>query len=68
MGVFALLDDESRIPQGTDMGFLDKLTKCFPSMPEFERPKGHQLTFVIQHFAGQVRGFRCGILRTEDAV
>ena len=54
MGLLALLDDEVRIPRGTDLGFIDKLTKSFSAMPEFKRSKGQQLEFMIQHFAGQV--------------
>jgi len=54
MGLFALLDDEVKIPRGTDLGFVDKLTKGFPNMSDFKRSKGQQLEFTIQHFAGQV--------------
>ena len=55
MGLFAILDDESRIPKGTDLGFLEKLTKGFSKLPDFKTPKGQQLEFTIQHFAGAVR-------------
>jgi myosin heavy subunit len=60
MGLFATLDDESRMPGGSDMGFIDKLTKTFPSLPDFKRSRGQQLEFMIQHFAGQVRDIRLG--------
>jgi myosin heavy subunit len=59
MGLFAILDDESRIPGGNDMGFIDKLAQGFPNQPDFKRCKGQQLQFMIQHFAGQVTNGCC---------
>jgi len=52
-GMFSLLDDESKFPQGTDQSFEDKLIKNFAKRPEFKTPKGQSLEFMIQHFAGQ---------------
>jgi len=52
-GLFSLLDDESKFPQGTDQSFVDKLIKNFAKHPEFKTPKGQSLEFMIQHFAGQ---------------
>jgi len=52
-GLFSLLDDESKFPQGTDQSFEDKLIKNFSKRPEFKTPKGQCLEFMIQHFAGQ---------------
>ena len=63
MGLLALLDDESRVPRGTDVGFVDKLTKAFPHLPDFKRSKGKQFEFTIHHFAGQVSD--CGMLPLE---
>lgn len=53
-GLFSLLDDESKFPQGTDQSFEDKLIKNFAKRPEFKTPKGQCLEFMIEHFAGQV--------------
>ena len=52
-GLFSLLDDESKFPQGTDQSFVDKLIKNFANRSEFKTPKGQSLEFMIQHFAGQ---------------
>jgi len=52
-GLFSLLDDESKFPQGDDQSFVDKLIKNFAKRPEFKTPKGQSLEFMIQHFAGQ---------------
>ena len=55
MGLFSLLDDQSKFPQASDLTFVDKLTADAAKQPDFKRPRGQTLEFVIQHFAGQVR-------------
>ncbi|XP_074857658.1 myosin-IIIb [Carettochelys insculpta] len=53
MGVLALLDEESRFPQATDLTLVDKFEgnlRC----KYFWRPKGVELCFGIQHYAGKV--------------
>nr|XP_025037955.1 myosin-IIIb [Pelodiscus sinensis] len=53
MGVLSLLDEESRFPQATDLTLVDKFEdnlRC----KYFWRPKGVELCFGIQHYAGKV--------------
>lgn len=52
--MFALLDDESKFPQGTDQTLIDKFEKNLSKKPEFKMPKGQGLQFMITHFAGSV--------------
>ncbi|KAM8850087.1 unconventional myosin-IXb isoform 3-T3 [Spinachia spinachia] len=54
-GLFALLDEESTLPQATDETLLDKLKKQHGGNP-LVVPSSHQEpTFIIQHFAGRVK-------------
>uniref|UniRef100_A0A8C3DF90 non-specific serine/threonine protein kinase n=1 Tax=Corvus moneduloides TaxID=1196302 RepID=A0A8C3DF90_CORMO len=53
MGLLSLLDEESRFPQATDLTLVDKFEdnlRC----KYFWRPKGVELSFGIQHYAGKV--------------
>ncbi|XP_066179441.1 myosin-IIIb [Sylvia atricapilla] len=53
MGLLSLLDEESRFPQATDVTLVDKFEdnlRC----KYFWRPKGVELSFGIQHYAGKV--------------
>ncbi|NXX88249.1 MYO3B protein, partial [Centropus bengalensis] len=53
VGLLSLLDEESRFPQATDLTLVDKFEdnlRC----KYFWRPKGVELSFGIQHYAGKV--------------
>ncbi|XP_075385245.1 myosin-IIIb [Tenrec ecaudatus] len=53
LGLLALLDEESRFPQATDQTLVDKFEDNLRSK-YFWRPKGVELSFGIQHYAGKV--------------
>uniref|UniRef100_A0A4W3IW94 non-specific serine/threonine protein kinase n=1 Tax=Callorhinchus milii TaxID=7868 RepID=A0A4W3IW94_CALMI len=53
MGLLSLLDEESRFPQATDQTLVDKVEDNLRSK-YFWRPKGIELCFGIQHYAGKV--------------
>lgn len=55
MGVYAIIDEESKFPKATDLTLIEKMTKTFTKQSEFQRVKNQNLQFVIQHFAGPVR-------------
>ncbi|KFW75400.1 Myosin-IIIb, partial [Phalacrocorax carbo] len=71
MGLLSLLDEESRFPQATDLTLVDKFEdnlRC----KYFWRPKGVELSFGIQHYAGKVRNhyynhFKGATLEPEQA-
>ncbi|XP_023384230.1 myosin-IIIb [Pteropus vampyrus] len=53
LGLLALLDEESQFPQATDQTLVDKFgdnLRC----KYFWRPKGVELCFGIQHYAGKL--------------
>nr|XP_051705380.1 myosin-IIIb isoform X1 [Oryctolagus cuniculus] len=61
LGLLALLDEESRFPQATDQTLVDKCEdhlRC----KYFWRPKGVELCFGIQHYAGKVLYDASGVL------
>ncbi|NXF09513.1 MYO3B protein, partial [Smithornis capensis] len=61
MGLLSLLDEESRFPQATDLTLVDKFEdnlRC----KYFWRPKGIELSFGIQHYAGKVLYDACAFL------
>ncbi|NXX45954.1 MYO3B protein, partial [Tricholaema leucomelas] len=61
MGLLSLLDEESRFPQATDLTLVDKFEdnlRC----KYFWRPKGVELSFGIQHYAGKVLYDACEFL------
>ncbi|KAM4859162.1 myosin-IIIb [Thomomys bottae] len=61
LGLLALLDEESRFPQATDQTLVDKFEdnlRC----KFFWRPKGVELCFGIEHYAGKVLYDASGVL------
>jgi len=53
-GVLSMLDEEGRIPKGSDKTFLEKLTKKFVKHCRFKFNPRNQTIFGIDHYAGQV--------------
>ncbi|KAI7867641.1 P-loop containing nucleoside triphosphate hydrolase protein [Spinellus fusiger] len=58
MGILSLLDEESRLPSGTDQGFCDKLFANF-STPAykgyFQKPRFSNSAFTVVHYAHAVQ-------------
>ncbi|ORX43704.1 hypothetical protein DM01DRAFT_1340665 [Hesseltinella vesiculosa] len=58
LGILALLDEESRMPSGSDEGFIQKLYTNFDK-PEFKthfkKPRFGQNAFTISHYAHDVQ-------------
>ncbi|KAI8065844.1 P-loop containing nucleoside triphosphate hydrolase protein [Gongronella butleri] len=58
MGILALLDEESRMPSGSDDGFIQKLYSNFDK-PDFKtyfkKPRFGQKAFTIAHYAHDVQ-------------
>lgn len=58
-GIFALVDEETNVPKGSDEGFLNKCMTAHAKHPRFDRarPKLHKdptSCFVVKHYAGDV--------------
>nr|KAF6337112.1 myosin IIIB [Myotis myotis] len=61
LGLLALLDEESQFPQATDQTLVDKFEANLRCI-YFWRPKGVELSFGIQHYAGKVSYDASGFL------
>ncbi|XP_050358777.1 unconventional myosin-Va isoform X1 [Nymphalis io] len=59
LGVLALLDEECRVPQGSDRGFVAKLHDKCAKYPHFLKPRFGNAAFIIKHFADDVE-YQCG--------
>ncbi|XP_041984845.1 unconventional myosin-Va isoform X2 [Aricia agestis] len=59
LGVLALLDEECRVPQGSDRGFVTKLHQKCSQYPHFLKPRFGDAAFIIKHFADNVE-YQCG--------
>ncbi|KAI8881146.1 hypothetical protein K501DRAFT_334936 [Backusella circina FSU 941] len=58
MGVLSLLDEESRLPSGSDQGFCNKLYQNFgtPSYQDyFKKPRFSNSAFTVVHYAHDVQ-------------
>ncbi|KAL5247554.1 hypothetical protein ACHWQZ_G019434 [Mnemiopsis leidyi] len=54
MGVFSVIDEESRFPKGTDKSMLEKLHNANAKNPFYIKPKITGPDFGIRHYAGDV--------------
>mmetsp|Transcript_28371 Transcript_28371/g.69116 ORF Transcript_28371/g.69116 Transcript_28371/m.69116 type:complete len:1017 (+) Transcript_28371:228-3278(+) len=71
-GIFKYLDDECVVPKGTDQSFFDKLVRVqffkshkhfsIPDVKEQGRGKKYRPSFVVKHYAGDVKYCVLGFL------
>jgi len=64
-GIFAILDEECVIPQGSDQGFCNKLIKRYKGHRRFDEVKCKPTWFVVKHFAGPAAYCTDGFLDTN---
>ncbi|ORZ05110.1 P-loop containing nucleoside triphosphate hydrolase protein, partial [Absidia repens] len=58
MGILSLLDEESRLPSGTDQAFCSKLYQTFAAAPYqdyFKKPRFSNNSFTVAHYAHDVQ-------------
>nr|XP_046231871.1 unconventional myosin-Vb isoform X3 [Scatophagus argus] len=58
LGILDLLDEECKVPKGTDQNWAQKLYKQHSSSNHFEKPRMSNTSFVIVHFADKVE-YQC---------
>ncbi|XP_052757132.1 unconventional myosin-Va isoform X2 [Galleria mellonella] len=69
LGVLALLDEECRVPQGSDQGFVSKLHDKCAKYQHFTKPRFGRSAFIIKHFADHVEYQSGGFLeKNRDTV
>nr|XP_057913382.1 unconventional myosin-Vb isoform X2 [Doryrhamphus excisus] len=54
LGVLDLLDEECKVPKGTDQNWAQKLYKQHASRAHFQKPRMSNSSFIIIHFADKV--------------
>ncbi|KAI9141921.1 putative class V myosin [Paraphysoderma sedebokerense] len=61
LGILSLLDEESRLPSGSDKSYIDKLYQHFTPPPKdaksktyFSKPRFSNSAFIVHHFAHDV--------------
>lgn len=68
-GILSLLDEESRLPSGSDDGFTQKLLGNLKDKPNFKVPRLGENSFIVQHYAHDVEYETAGFLeKNRDTV
>lgn len=72
IGILSLLDEESRLPSGSDQGFCNKLYSNFGSadyQDYFKKPRFSNAAFTVVHYAHDVQYEAEGFLeKNKDSV
>ncbi|XP_028273403.1 unconventional myosin-Vb isoform X1 [Parambassis ranga] len=58
LGILDLLDEECKVPKGTDQNWAQKLYKQHSSSAHFQKPRMSNTAFIIIHFADKVE-YQC---------
>ncbi|XP_037607713.1 unconventional myosin-Vb isoform X3 [Sebastes umbrosus] len=58
LGILDLLDEECKVPKGTDQNWAQKLYKQHSSSAHFQKPRMSNISFIILHFADEVE-YQC---------
>ena len=69
LGVLALLDEECKMPKGSDKSWVEKLYDKCKAWEHFSKPRLSQSAFLVKHFADTVE-YECdGFLhKNKDTV
>jgi len=68
-GILGLLDDESRVPSGSDDGFTQKLYGQLTGKPSFRKPRLGENSFIVSHYAHDVEYETAGFIeKNRDTV
>ncbi len=54
IGIFSLLDEQSRFPKATDYTLVDQWANKFNDHAHFKQDLRDELVFTIRHYAGKV--------------
>uniref|UniRef100_A0A3P8P7U8 Myosin VB n=1 Tax=Astatotilapia calliptera TaxID=8154 RepID=A0A3P8P7U8_ASTCA len=54
LGILDLLDEECKVPKGTDQNWAQKLYNKHSSSAHFQKPRMSNISFIIIHFADKV--------------
>lgn len=69
LGILDLLDEECRVPKGSDKSWVGKLYEKCKKWDHFSKPRLSQTAFIIKHFADLVEYECAGFLdKNRDTV
>ena len=69
LGILDLLDEECRMPKGTDKSWVEKLYDKCSKIQHFAKPRLSQTAFIVKHFADDVEYECAGFLdKNRDTV
>ena len=69
LGILDLLDEECRMPKGTDKSWVEKLYDKCGKIGHFAKPRLSQTAFIVKHFADDVEYESYGFLdKNRDTV
>ncbi len=69
LGILDLLDEECRVPKGSDKGWVEKLYDKCKKWEHFSKPRLSQTAFIVRHFADMVEYESAGFLdKNRDTV
>ena len=54
MNILSMLDEECKVPKGSDTTWLGKMNDTLATKPSYVKPKIVKANFGIRHFAGEV--------------
>ncbi|XP_026153683.1 unconventional myosin-Vb isoform X2 [Mastacembelus armatus] len=58
LGILDLLDEECKVPKGTDQNWAQKLYQKHSSSAHFQKPRMSNISFIVIHFADKVE-YQC---------
>ncbi|XP_074064785.1 unconventional myosin-Vb isoform X1 [Macrotis lagotis] len=69
LGILDLLDEECKVPKGTDQNWSQKLYDRHSSSQHFQKPRMSNMSFIVLHFADKVEYHSDGFLeKNRDTV
>ena len=69
LGILDLLDEECRMPKGSDKSWVEKLYDKCKKYEHFSKPRLSQTAFIVRHFADMVEYESAGFLdKNRDTV
>ncbi|XP_076768574.1 unconventional myosin-Vb isoform X4 [Arvicanthis niloticus] len=69
LGILDLLDEECKVPKGTDQNWAQKLYERHSSSQHFQKPRMSNTAFIVIHFADKVEYLSDGFLeKNRDTV